>query len=162
VSAIDPDIRGATSIREQLAKHRSVESCGICHRQIDPPGFALESFDCIGGWRDNYRVTGNGEAVIVDGRRMPYHKGKRVDPSDVMADGERFENIDQFKQLLLRDKPQLARALTTKLVTYSTGRAPQASDRDAVETIVARIGPKNYQLRSLIHEIVQSEMFRNK
>jgi hypothetical protein len=162
VSAIDPDIRGATTIREQLAKHRSVESCGICHRKIDPPGFALESFDCIGTWRENYRVTGNGEAVVVDGRRMPYHKGKKVDPSDVMADGAPFENVDQFKQLLLRDKPALARALTTKMLTYSTGRAPQKSDRDAVDAIVEKIAAKDYGLRSLVHEIVQSEMFRNK
>ena len=160
--AIDPDIRGARTIREQLAKHRSIESCGACHRKIDPPGFALESFDCIGGWRDNYRVTGLGENVIVDGRRMPYLKGKKVDPADVTADGERFENIDQLKQVLLRDKPRLARALTTKLITYSTGRAPQASDREAVEAIVAKIGAKDYGLRSLIHEIVQSELFRNK
>ncbi|MCE9526354.1 MAG: DUF1592 domain-containing protein, partial [Planctomycetales bacterium] len=162
VSAIDPDIRGATTIREQLAKHRSVESCGVCHRKIDPPGFALESFDCIGGWRDWYRVTGNGGPVMVDGRHMPYHKGKPVDPSDVMEDGGKFENVDQFKQLLLKDKPLLARALATKLITYSTGRAPQASDRDAVETIVRRVGEKDYGLRSLIHEIVQSELFRNK
>ncbi len=162
VTAIDPDIRGATTIREQLAKHRSVESCGVCHRKIDPPGFALESFDVIGGWRDWYRVTGSGGVVIVDGRRMSYHKGKPVDPSDVMPDGQRFENIDQFKQLLLRDKPQLARALTTKLMTYATGGAPQASDGDAVEAIAARIAAKNYGLRSLVHEIVQSEVFRNK
>ncbi len=117
VPVLDPDIRGATTIRDQLAKHRSLESCGACHREIDPPGFALESFDCIGGWRDWYRVTGNGGEVKVDGRRMPYHKGKPVDPSDVLPNGERFENIDQFKQLLLQDKPQLARALTTKLLT---------------------------------------------
>jgi hypothetical protein len=162
VSAIDPDIRGATTIREQLAKHRSVESCGSCHRKIDPPGFALESFDVIGGWRDNYRVTGSGETVIIDGRRMSYHKGKKVDPSDVMPDGERFENIDQFKQLLLRDKPQLARALTTKLMTYATGRAPQPSDREAVEAIVTKISEKDYGLRSLVHEIAQSELFRMK
>ena len=139
VPAIDPDIRGARTIREQLAKHRSIESCAACHRKIDPPGFALESFDCIGGWRDNYRVTGLGEYVFVGGRRMPYLKGKKVDPADVTADGERFENIDQLKQLLLRDKPRLARALTTKLITYATGRAPQASDREAVEAIVAKI-----------------------
>ncbi len=107
VPVIDPDIRGARTIREQLAKHRSIESCGACHRKIDPPGFALESFDCIGGWRDNYRATGLGETVIVDGRRMPYLKGKKVDPADVTADGERFENIDQLKQVLLRDKPRL-------------------------------------------------------
>jgi mono/diheme cytochrome c family protein len=162
VPVIDPDIRGAKTIREQLAKHRSIESCGACHRKIDPPGFALESFDCIGGWRDNYRVTGLGETVILDGRRMPYLKGKKVDPADVTADGERFENIDQLKQVLLRDKPRLARALTTKLITYSTGRAPQASDQEAVEAIVAKIGAKNYGLRSLIHEIVLSELFRNK
>ncbi len=162
VSAIDPDIRGATTIREQLAKHRSVESCGICHRKIDPPGFALESFDCIGGWRDNYRVTGNGEAVYVDGRHMPYHKGKKVDPSDVTEDGQPFQNIDEFRQLLLRDKDQLARALTTKLLTYSTGGAPTKADRPEIEAIVARIRDKGYGLRTLVHEIVQSGIFRNK
>jgi mono/diheme cytochrome c family protein len=162
VTAIDPDIRGATTIREQLAKHRAVESCRVCHRKIDPPGFALESFDVIGGWRDNYRVTGSGETVIVDGRRMSYHKGKKVDPADVMEDGERFDNVDQFKQLLLRDKPQLARALTAKLMTYSTGRAPQTSDNKTIEAIVSKISRKNYGLRSLVHEIVQSETFRNK
>ena len=162
VSAIDPDIRGATTIREQLAKHRTVESCGVCHRQIDPPGFALESFDCIGGWRDWYRVTGNGGPVTVDGRRMPYHKGKPVDPSDELPGGQHFENIDQFKQLLLKDKPQLARALTSKLLTYATGRAPQAADREAVEAIVTKVGEKDYGLRSVVHEIVLSETFRTK
>ena len=162
VSAIDPDIRGATTIRDQLAKHRTVESCAVCHQKIDPPGFALESFDCIGGWRDWYRVTGNGGPVTVDGRRMSYHKGKNVDPSDVLPSGERFENVDQFKQLLLNDTPQLARALTGKLLTYATGRAPQAADREAVEAIVAKVREENYGLRSLVHEVVQSAVFRSK
>ncbi len=162
VSAIDPDIRGATTIRQQLAKHRSVESCGVCHRKIDPPGFALESFDVIGGWREHYRVTGRGETVFVDGRRMSYHRGPEVDPSDVMADGQRFENVDQFKQLLLENQTQLARSLSTKLITYATGRAPQASDREAVEAVVTKISESGYGLRTLIHEIVQSELFQNK
>jgi hypothetical protein len=60
VPAVEPDIRGATTIREQLAKHRQVASCASCHARIDPPGFALESFDVIGGWRENYRTTGKG------------------------------------------------------------------------------------------------------
>ena len=42
VPAIEPDIRGATTIREQLAKHRQIASCAACHAKIDPPGFALE------------------------------------------------------------------------------------------------------------------------
>jgi hypothetical protein len=162
VPALDTDIRGARTIREQLAKHRSIESCAACHRQIDPPGFALESFDCIGGWRDNYRATGLGEYVFVDGRRMPYLKGKKVDPADVTAQGERFENIDQLKQIVLKDKTRLARALTTKLIAYATGQAPQESDREMVNAIVAKSGATGYGLRSLVHEIVQSPLFRNK
>src|SRR5205807_4936242 len=98
VPAIEPDIRGATTIRQQLAKHRQIATCAACHAKIDPPGFALESFDVIGGWRDNYRTSGHGDVVIVDGRRMPYHKGPKVNPADVLPDGRRFRNIDEFKQ----------------------------------------------------------------
>ncbi len=162
VAAIDPDIRGATTIREQLAKHRTDPACASCHSKIDPPGFVLESFDCIGGWRDWYRVTGNGGEVKVDGRRMPYHKGKPVDPSNVTEDGQPFQNIDEFRQLLLRDKDQLARALTTKLLTYATGGAPTKADRSEIEAIVARVRDKNYGFRSLLHEVVQSNLFQNK
>lgn len=162
VPVLDPDIRGAVTIRDQLAKHRTLEMCASCHTRIDPPGFALESFDCIGGWRDNYRTTGNGASVVVDGRRMSYHLGKKVDPSDVMPDGQKFQDVDELKQLLLRDKDQLARALTIKLLTYATGAAPKAADRPAVQAIVANVGQKNYGLRSLVHEIVQSEIFHKK
>ena len=52
--------------------------------------------------------------------------------------------------------------LATKLITYSTGRAPQASDKDAVDAIVTKVEAKKYGLRSLVHEIVQSDLFRNK
>jgi hypothetical protein len=162
VPAIEPDIRGATTIREQLAKHRQVASCAACHAMIDPPGFALESFDVIGGWRENYRTTGRGESVVVDGRRMAYHKGPKVDPSDVMPDGRSFRNVDEFKQLLLKDKDQLARALTEKLAIYATGAAAEASDRAEIEAIVRKVRDKKYGFRTLVHEIVQSRLFQNK
>jgi mono/diheme cytochrome c family protein len=162
VTVLDPDIRGATTIREQLAKHRSVPACSSCHTTIDPPGFALESFDCIGGWRDNYRVTGSGKSVVIDGRRMAYHEGKPVDPSDVMPDGQKFANVDQFKQILLQNPDQLARSLATKLLTYATGAAPTSSDQPAIEKIVSDIRGKQHGLRSLVHEVVQSEVFRTK
>ena len=69
VEAIEPDVRGATTIRTQLAKHRQNATCATCHAQIDPPGFALESFDVIGRWRDRYRVyagdpTGMGKVSV--------------------------------------------------------------------------------------------------
>lgn len=162
VAALDPDTRGSTTIREQLAKHRQLESCAACHVQIDPPGFALESFDVIGGWRDHYRTSGNGTPVTLDGRKMPYLHGSKVDPSDVFPDGRSFGNIDEFKELLLAEKEQVARALATKLLTYATGGAPEKSDAPRIDAIVAAVREKDYGFRSLVHEVVQSELFREK
>jgi mono/diheme cytochrome c family protein len=162
VPAIEPDIRGATTIREQLAKHREIESCATCHVKIDPPGFALESFDVIGGWRENYRSRGNGKPVTIDGRRMHYLSGPAVDPSGVLADGREFRDIDEFRQLLLADKDQLARALTVKLLTYGTGGAPAPTDRQEVEAILGRVRAGNCGFRTLVHEIVQSPLFQDK
>jgi mono/diheme cytochrome c family protein len=162
LAAVEPDIRGATTIRQQLAKHRQVESCASCHAKIDPPGFALESFDVIGGWREHYRTSGNGKPVTLDGRRMPYLQGPKVDPGDVLTDGQRFANIDEFRQLLLNERDQIARALTTRLVTYATGGASQDGDCAEIDAIVARVRERNYGLRSLVHEVVHSKLFREK
>jgi hypothetical protein len=158
VEAIDPDIRGATTIRDQLAKHRSDAACASCHVKIDPPGFALENFDVIGGWRENYRSLGAGQPV--PGRR--YKNGPAVEAADVLTDGRKFRNIDEYKQLLLEDKDQLARALCEKLLSYGTGAACSAADRQEVDQIVAKVREKKYGFRSLIHEVVQSQIFQSK
>jgi hypothetical protein len=149
VEAVEPDIRGATTIREQLAKHRNNPDCAICHVKIDPPGFALESFDVIGGWRTHYRSVGKGEPV--PGRR--YLKGPAVDPD---------EDIHAFKRRLLKDPDQLARALAAKLLSYATGGAPETADKPDVEAIVQAIRGRNYGLRGLVHEIVASRPFLRK
>ncbi|MGV3483408.1 MAG: DUF1592 domain-containing protein, partial [Planctomycetaceae bacterium] len=160
VEAIEPDIRGATTIREQLARHRNVESCASCHREIDPPGFALESFDVIGGWRDHYRATG--QPRVVDGRRVRFWNGPAVDPADVLADGRRFQNIDEYKRLILEDKDQLARNLAEKLIAYGTGATSTYADKPQIDAIVDRVRDQNYGFKSLIHEVVQSELFQSK
>lgn len=162
VPAIEPDIRGATTIREQLAKHRADPSCAGCHALIDPPGFALESFDVIGGWRAAYRTTGRGKPVSLDGRRMPYLEGPAVDPSGTLRSGEAFKDIDELKRLLLRDRDQLARAMASRLLTYATGAVPRPEDRSEIEAIVGRIRPSGYGLRSLVREIVRSRLFQEK
>jgi hypothetical protein len=162
VEAVEPDIRGATSIRQQLAKHRERAECAGCHAKIDPPGFALESFDVIGGWREYYRSVGQGGPAVVNGRTMRYKKGPDVDPADVLPDGSRFKNIDEFRQLLLKDKDQLARALAGKLMTYATGGAPGKADRAEVDAIVAKARAQDYGFRTLVHEMVQSRLFQTK
>ncbi len=163
VAKIEPDIRGATTIREQLAKHRNTPACMSCHTVIDPPGFALETFDVIGGWRDFYRVpTGTGQIIEIQPSKKRVHRGPAVEAGYTMPDGRAFANVSEYKTLLLEDKGGIARALTEKLLTYATGARVQFADRDDVAEIVKSIRSENYGLRSLIHRIVESRPFLNK
>ena len=165
VPALDPDTRGATTIREQLARHRSQESCAACHRNIDPAGFALENFDVMGGWRERYRVIGGGEplrGIGHNGLRFHFGLGLPVDASGELPDGGKFHDARELKGLLLRDDAQLARNLVQQLVVYATGAPIQFSDRPQIEQILARTRKTGYGVRSLIHEIIQSDIFLNK
>jgi hypothetical protein len=93
---------------------------------------------------------------------MPYLKGPKVDPGDVLPDGRPFRDVDELKQLLLADKDQLAQALAEKLITYGTGGPRGASDRAEVEAVVRKAREKDYGFRTLVHGIVQSKLFREK
>lgn len=144
VPAIEPDIRGATTIREQLAKHRNIETCNACHRTIDPLGFALENFDPIGAWRD----------------RMP-GKGLEVDASGEWSDHS-FSNIVGLKNLLRNQEDLVARNLATKLLTYGTGRKLDLTARPHLDRIVAASAKNGHGLRDLLHLVIQSEAFLRK
>ncbi len=165
VPAVDPDIRGATTIREQLAKHRSQEACNACHKLIDPAGFALESFDVMGGWRERYRAIGGGEPVKGIGHNglfFHFGLGPTVDASGELPDGRAFANVRQLKECLIRDEEQLARNLLRQLTVFATGAPVRFSDRPAIERLVQRGKKHGYGVRSLIHELVQSDLFLNK
>ena len=150
VEPIEPDIRGAQSIREQLAKHRDVETCNVCHRKIDPYGFALESFDEIGRFRTHYRVT----QARGSRKRLP------IDVSGELPTGETFHDVAGLRKLLADRDGQFLRNLTGKLLTYATGRFPTVKDRIAVDRLVADRQAANVGFRQLIHEVVASQAFR--
>jgi hypothetical protein len=165
VAAVEPDIRGATTIRQQLDKHKTIESCAACHRHIDPPGFALESYDPIGSWRDFYRGTVYKREALVKLANYPERqvvRGLDIDTSGETAEGRAFRDVDEYKQILLADKDQLARNLAEKLLIYATGAEIQFADREVVEELVAKSRAKGYGFRSLIHDVVQSRIFLNK
>ncbi|MCY3844860.1 MAG: DUF1592 domain-containing protein [Acidobacteria bacterium] len=163
IEGLEPDTRGTTTIREQLTAHRANPVCASCHRVIDPPGFALESFDPIGGFRKSYRASG-GEATFGEFTvPLPYVDGLPVDPSGVTPEGEAFSGIEDYKDLMLRnDLEQVARHLTAQLLVFSTGAEIEFADRDAVETIVARLGDDDYPIRTMIHEVARSDLFRTR
>ena len=164
VEGLEPDTRGTTTIREQLTAHRANPVCASCHKVIDPPGFALESFDPIGGFRTHYRTTGGENDVGGDFRfRARFSDGPPVDPSGVTPAGDTFAGIEEYKRLMLRnDVEQVARHLSSQLLVYSTGAEIEFADRDAVERIVTRLRDDGYPMRTMIHEVVQSDLFKSR
>lgn len=166
VGSVEPDIRGAITIREQLAKHRDLQSCAACHAKIDPPGFALESFDPIGAFRTDYRTMAETGARPGVSRApftwawVRYRIGQPVDATGEMPTGDPFADVREFKQVLARDPDRLTRNLAEKLLTYAIGRKIGFSDRPAVEEILRQTREQGYGFRSLVHAITQSEAFR--
>ncbi|WP_372716034.1 DUF1588 domain-containing protein [Novipirellula sp.] len=165
VAAVEPDISGVTTIREQLARHRADPSCASCHRKIDPPGFALESFDVMGRFRERYHSLEKGEPVEGINRRakpIRFKLGLSVDSSGEMEDGRPFAGIEQFRRYIVKDERAIARNLLERLVIYATGHPVGISDRQHLESILDATANGGYGLRSLIHGLVQSPLLRNK
>ncbi len=163
VAGLEPDTRGATTVREQLAKHRHLESCNGCHRVLDPPGFALESFDVIGGWRDRVRSLTKGDYVKADrdGRRVGYRLGPAVDASGDFEAAGHFRDFEEFRGLLAHQQARITASLAARLLSFGTGRDLGFSDRDAIDRIVQALGPAG-GTRALLLLVVQSEPFLSK
>lgn len=162
VAGLEPDTRGATTIREQLDAHRSNTVCASCHLSIDPPGFAMESFDPIGGFREHYRATG--EPVVVDGETHPgqYKRGLPVDTSGTTPEGGTFTNFSEYQDLMVEHKLKyVAGHFASQLLVLATGAEVEFADRDAISAIVGQVENNQYPLRDMIHEVVASEMFRS-
>ncbi len=141
VPLIEPDASGAKTIREQLAMHRSNETCAACHRKIDPFVIPLENFDAIGGWRANYS------------------KNNKIDSSGELPTGEKFKDITDFRSLLIARHEQFTRSLTEKLMTYALGREPALADRPVIDAILKDLSLNNGGFKDLIRAVVLSESF---
>jgi hypothetical protein len=153
IPAVDADVGGRITIREQLAAHSADAACAACHDAIDPPGFALECFDVIGGWRDRYRVLAPDRA-----EGMGPEDGPAVDTSCRLEDGTKCADSDSLRRWLAADPRRLARSLARQFVVYATGADIAPADRDELDLIVDRSADSNYGVRTLIHEVVSSRL----
>ncbi len=166
VPAVEPDIRGAVTIRQQIEAHRADASCASCHARMDPPGLALESFDVMGAWRDRYRAVNDqvpGEKGIgLDGQRFKFHYALPVDASGELLDGRQFDDVRQLKKMLIEDEATIARNVVKQLMIYASGAPIGFADRQEIEAILARTRTGNYGVRSIVHEIVQCKLFQYK
>lgn len=164
IPGVEPDIRGASTLRELLDKHRNSISCKACHQKIDPPGFALEAFNPIGGYRERYRSLGEGERINLQivGRNVRYRLGPDVDASGQLPDGRKFAGFQEFRDHLAEEKELLAKTLTEKFLTFATGRELGFSDRPVIDEIVRQSAQQEYGVRDLIHLAISSNIFQSK
>ena len=150
VPAIEPDVSGATTIRERLAKHRNDRACAECHRKIDPLGFSLESFDPVGRWRVNYAKPKKGPAP-------------KIDSSGEFASGETYRDFVGFRDILHDKRDEMfTRHLIRSLLAYSTGRLMEPADEFAVDRIHEKVKQQGLGLRSLVVECLTSDVFRSR
>lgn len=162
VPAVEPDIRGAKTIRDILALHTKSKSCSACHAKFDPVGLALENFDILGGWRTRYRGLEEGERVTgIDraGHDFAYTLAASVDANGKLMDGRSFQNIRDLKAILAANPRQLARNLLHQFTLYATGTPVRFSDRAEIETLLDACAADGYRVRDLMLALVQSKIF---
>lgn len=152
VPAVEPDVTGATSLRDRLARHRVDRTCAECHAKIDPLGFSLESFDPIGKWRSTYPKPKQ--------KDVPAPK---VDSSGEFTSGETYQDFAGFKKIIRETREDLfIRHLIGEILSYSTGRLMEPADTFVIEDIHEKAKKENLGLQTLLVECLMSEIFRSR
>ena len=131
------------TIRERLAVHRDRPDCAGCHEQIDPLGFALENFDAIGKWRDQYE---NGRKIDSSGRLFRRHE---------------FTDVVGFKDAILAEKDRFVRGFAGHLLSFALARELGPADQRELDRITAATIADEYRIQTLIREVVFSKPFLN-
>jgi len=132
------------TLRERFAAHRERADCAGCHEKLDPLGFALENFDPVGRWRDDYE------------------NGLRVDSEGVLFRRHEFGDVVEFKDAILKEKVRFVRALAAHLLTFALGRELTPADSPALDEIAQQVSTQEYRMKALIKTVVQSEPFLGK
>ena len=154
VAAVEPDIRGAVTLRQQLEKHRNDPSCASCHNKMDPLGIALEHFDVIGRWRDQYTDVSNyATSKKKNTGRFP------VDTKTVHVDGRAFEGPLGLKRILMEDKDKFSRAFVENMLSYAMARQLTFRDRENIDKLYERSADSDFRLRDILLAIVSSDYF---
>jgi hypothetical protein len=145
-----PSNQPKATIRMQLAAHATHATCASCHRKIDPLGFAFDNFDAVGRWRTTEQVAGG------NGDDPP------VDATGHLADGRAFNGSEEFKQLLADDVDSFAEAFVEQLATYALRRVMTIDDRPKLRAIAAASKNSDFALRTVIENLILSDLFQNR
>jgi hypothetical protein len=151
VPAIDPDVSGATTIRDRLAKHRADAACAECHRKIDPLGFSLEAYDPVGRWRKTYPKPKKAKDA------------PKIDTTGEFPSGETYADFTGFKQVIRDTRADLfSRHLIRQFLTYTTGRTMELNDDLLIDKLHDQVKKQGLGLKTLMTECLMSEVFRSR
>jgi hypothetical protein len=131
------------TFRELLAQHATQPSCAGCHRKMDPLGFALDSYDAIGRWRE-------GSA------------SQPLDTSGQLPTGEKFNGPAELKALIVQRRPEFVRNLAEQMLLYALGRELQHYDDCAVREITTNLKKGEHRFSALVLGIVKSYPFQHR
>lgn len=161
----------AITIKDLLARHRSVESCNECHVRLDPWGIPFERYNAIGKYqpfvpREGTRVSGFSKNSHGD------YKGYRkyldsINTVKVKADarvphGPNINGMRELKEFLLDSREDdIIENVIRRLLTYGLGRELTYLDRFAIEQLVDQSKAIDNRFRDIIVAACRSETFRN-
>ena len=151
VPAIDPDVSGATTIRDRLAKHSTDRACAECHRKIDPLGFSLEAYDPIGRWRKTYPKPKKGKDA------------PKIDTTGEFPSGETYTDFATFKKVIHDTRADhFTRHLIRQFLTYTTGRTMELNDDFVIDRLKEKVKQQGLGLKTLMVECLMSDVFRSR
>ena len=145
-----PSDKLKATIRDQLEAHATHATCASCHQKIDPLGFAFDNFDAIGRWRTSEQVAGG------KGDDPPVNAGGKL------PDGRAYHGAEEFKHLLIQDVDRFAEAFVEQLATYALRRVMTIDDATQIKAIAAASRKDDYKLRTVIENLVLSDLFQKK
>lgn len=151
------------TFRELLKQHQADSKCSICHKSMDPLGFAFQNFDLSGRWRDREFEKYNRSEIDGKIAWVGAGKDRPVDAAGQLPRGEKFANFVECKQLLVKNyTDDVVRGLMKNLVVYGTGRRADIDDLAEIRRIMNELQPRGYPLRELVQALVRSPVFLNK
>jgi len=156
------------TIKDNINEHRNNPQCASCHSKMDPFGLAMENFDVLGRYRENYQqfvVTKipeekkEGKVVKKERITSKFVETTKVDSVAVHRDGRAIDGMEGLKRLMMEDKDKIARNLLTKLSEYAMGREMNYSDSEMIDRLLEASKKNDYKLRDLMVSIIADESF---